>query len=185
MLAGAGSRARHHCRKQATPGSPHVGAAAVRGCLVCDDAIGAADLRGWVTRRKSGAGEDFSGQKFRYGGMGNQTKTQVDLRQNVRPRRGLTSAPGCPKLAQACGEAGRRQTAGLAEDTPRRTHGGPRLPRTNWMCRPDRVVDHRKVAAASGNHPSTVSEALASVLSAGRDRVRLPSRSIRQTERKR
>jgi hypothetical protein len=68
---------------------------------------------------------------------------------------GLTSAPGCSKLARACGEAGRRKTAGLAEDTPTKSRDGSHLSRTNWMCRPDRVVDHRQVEATVGNHPAT------------------------------
>jgi hypothetical protein len=96
---------------------------------------------------------------------------------------GLTSAPGCPKLAQACGEAGRRKTAGLAEDTPRKTRGGPRLPRTNWMCRPDQVVAHCKVTTALREPPfDSVGSLRASVLSAGRDRVSF-LKSVNSTNR--
>jgi hypothetical protein len=89
---------------------------------------------------------------------GNQRKTQIYLQRNVRPRRGLTSAPGCPKLVQACGEQDvvRRPTS--RKTPPTKSRDGSRLSRANWMCRPGRAVDHRQVTAVSGNHPATALE---------------------------
>jgi hypothetical protein len=69
--------------------------------------------------------------------------------------------------------AGRRETAGPAEDTPTKSRDGRCPSRANWMCRPGWVVDHCMVVQPLGTTHAKARKSSASGLSAGRDRFLL------------
>jgi hypothetical protein len=151
-------------------------------------------FRGWFAGRPAsalGTGPTGAMRKirplgFRAGGSGHQIQSAGPTCDYVYARVGeLTSAPGCPKLVRACGGAGRRETADLAEDTPTKSRDGLVCHGTNWMCRPGRVADHRQVMRPPGTSQRSGGKSLGFRCECWAGRVRVACRSIRQRTRKR
>lgn len=109
LIAGTGSvHGPSSAQALATSGPTRRAQYGATNSLTCSDSTRRRSLRMGLRGRHAASGKISHAWSFGRSGVGNHRTTQVYLRENVRPRRGLTSAPGCPKLAQACGEAGRR-----------------------------------------------------------------------------